>query len=347
MTSFTQIIKQAIKRILQILAANLGRHTRQPKQAELLVLMYHRILPAQDPRSLLEEPGMMVTPETFRLHMSVIKPLFDTIHLSQWLELKNSGKKLPERACAITFDDGWADNYEFAYPILKDLDIPATIFLVSNMIGKNNTFWPERLACIITAIAKQPEKWSHASLQWVKNLPTSYAFETTNTSPPTAEQLSEIIHSTKTFSDNDICQKLDLIESELQLCNTQQTNALLNWQQVEEMSQSGLIEMGSHTCNHIRLTANQETNLLAQEIINSKQTIKEKTKQDVKVFCYPNGDYSDTAQTLVSQNYTGAVTTDSGWNTAESDSCLLQRIGVHEDISNDKTNFLARISGWL
>ena len=339
--------KYLIKRGLQHLAANFGRHTRKPGQPELLLLMYHRILPADDPRALLEEPGMMVSPETFRLHMSLIKPLFETMHLSQWLELKNSGKELPKRACAVTFDDGWADNYEFAYPTLKELDVPATIFLVSDMIGKNSTFWPERLSSVVNEISKQPEKWSHESLSWIQQLPVSYTFDENSTKPPDREQLSEIIGAAKSLSDEEVNHRLDIIEGQLQLSSEQDNAALLNWQQIEEMCQSDIIEVGSHTCNHIRLTDDKQPALLAHEIVDSKQTIENRTGRTVKTFCYPNGDYSAAAKTQVEQHYIGAVTTQSGWNTAESNPYLLQRIGVHEDISIDKTSFLARISGWL
>lgn len=348
MTSFNQSFKRLIKRRLQIIAATFGRHTRKPAQPELLLLMYHRILPADDPRAMLEEPGMMVSPETFRLHMSLIKPLFETMHLSQWLELKNSGKDLPPRACAVTFDDGWADNYEFAYPILKELGIPATIFLVSDMIGKNATFWPERLSTLVTEIARQPENWSHDSLSWIKALPVSYSFDTeSNAALPTREQLSEIIAAAKSLSDEEINQRLDISENSLQLTNTQQNATLLNWSQIEEMCESDIIETGSHTCNHIRLTDDKQQTVLAHEVADSKQTIEDKTGRTVKTFCYPNGDHSSAARILVGQNYTGAVTTERGWNTAASDPYLLQRIGVHEDISYDETSFLARISGWL
>ncbi|MDT8281494.1 MAG: polysaccharide deacetylase family protein [Gammaproteobacteria bacterium] len=347
MATIITSVKHLVKRILQIFAARFGRHTRQPGQPELLLLMYHRILPADDPRALLEEPGMMVSPETFRLHMSLIKPLFKTMHLSHWLELKNSGKNLPERACAVTFDDGWVDNYEFAYPILKELGIPATIFLVSDMIGKTRTFWPERLSSLVNEISKQPEKWSHESLRWIRQLPVSYPFDENNTKRPDREQFSEIIGAAKSLSDEELNHRLDIIEDQLQLSCEQDNVALLNWQQVEEMCQSEIIEVGSHTCNHTRLTEEQQATTLAHEIADSKQVIEDRTGRAVKTFCYPNGDYSAAAKTLVEQHYIGAVTTKSGWNTATSNPYLLQRMGVHEDISSDKTSFLARISGWL
>ena len=347
MASIITPVKYSIKRGLQYLSASFGRHTRKPDQPELLLLMYHRILPADDPRALLEEPGMMVSPETFKLHMSLIKSLFETMHLSHWLELKDSGKQLPKRACAITFDDGWADNYEFAYPILKELEIPATIYLVADMIGKSATFWPERLSALITSISQHPDKWSHESLHWITQLQTSYLFNEKNTLPPTSEQLSEIIASAKSLKDSEVHRRLDVAETQLQISYGQQHAALLSWQQVNEMCQSGLIEAGSHTCNHIRLTKDIQQTVLSREITDSKQIIEQQTGRRVKTFCYPNGDYSSAAKTLVEQHYAGAVTTESGWNTAASNPYLLRRIGMHEDISHDRTSFLARISGWL
>ena len=336
--------KKIIKRGIQHLAARFGRHTRSHKEPQLVVLMYHRILPKQDPRTQQEEPGMMVTPETFKMHMSLVKQHFEILPLSQWIKRKQNRETLPERCCAITFDDGWEDNYEFAYPILQELQLPATIFLVSDMIGTDQLFWPERLAHLLTDIALTcPERWGHPDLAWLTNNKFSYTFTTT---PPDQEQLSEIINSAKALRDEEIHQRINKIEAELQLKNTSQPS-LLSWQQMSEMCASGLIEAGGHTCHHIRLNAGQSEATLEQEIVQCKSQIEAQLGQTVDTFCYPNGDYSPRAVELVKQHYQCAVTTNRDWNTASSDQYLLNRIGVHEDISYDKTAFLARLSGWL
>ena len=338
-------MKKILKRSLQHVAALFGRHTRNHDDPQLLVLMYHRILPLDDERTQTEEPGMTVTPETFRQHIHILKQYFDIVKLADWIQLKSEGKILPAKSCAITFDDGWVDNYEFAFPILKESNVPATIFVVSDMVGKNAIFWPERLTRLVNQVSKHyPQFWSHPELQWLQKDTKNYCF---SGKLPTREELSSLIASMKNYSDQEMNDRLAHTENTLQIEAGVDRPSLLNWDQVTELVNSGLVEIGSHTCHHVRLNAKTPSDLIRNEIINSKAVIGKNVGQTAKTFCFPNGDHCSLSLDLVKQNYRGAVTTQSGWNTADADVHQLRRIGIHQDIAYDKTAFLARISGWM
>lgn len=337
--------KRILKRSIQHTAARLGRHTRKSGKPELLILMYHRILPTDNPRAHLEEPGMLVTPASFGSHLEHLSNYFEFVLLSDWLDRRRQGQPLPSKACAITFDDGWADNFEYAFPILQNKQVPATIFLVAQMMGTDDIFWPEKLGQLTALIAQNtPEHWKDPVLNWLTQAPTDYVFDT---QPPTNEQISQMVAFAKQHSDDEINHYISQAALELGIQLPRNSAELLDWDQINEMGRSGLIEFGSHTCHHIRLNAGIAPPTLEHEIIVSKKLIQDRTGQPVSTFCFPNGDISDQALALVKQNYLGAVTTASGWNTLATDDYLLQRIGVHEDISADRTGFLARVSGWI
>ncbi len=99
--------------------------------AKVQILMYHA----------LDETGegtMSVTPETFRCHMEALKQAgYHTVSLQELCDYVNRGAALPEKPLVITFDDGYASNYELAYPILKELDMKATIFAIGVSMGKD------------------------------------------------------------------------------------------------------------------------------------------------------------------------------------------------------------------
>lgn len=343
--SIKTALKQTLKRSAQHVAARMGPHTRKSREPQLLVLMYHRILPADDKRARLEEPGMLVTPESFAAHLKILSSYFEFVNLADWLDRRANGLHLPARACAITFDDGWADNYDYAFPVLQSLQVPATIFVVAEMIGTDRLFWPEKLAWLVDTIARNfSEQWANPALEWITQLPADYVFGTT---PPTNEQITQFIAYAKLNSDDTNHRYIQESVKSLGLHFPSTRHELLDWQQVKDMLKSGLIDIGSHTCGHIRLQKGISNTVLRHEIVTSKNMIEKHTNQPVKTFCFPNGDYSQDALALVKEHYSGAVTTASGWNDINTDNYLLQRIGIHEDIAADRTSFLARVSGWI
>ena len=99
-----------------------------------LVLMYHRVLTERELTSDIE-PGMYVTRDAFERHLIYLAEHHEIIgldELHEWLHGRRQYARIP---CVITFDDGWGDNYANAFPLLKQYRLPATIFLITDLIG--------------------------------------------------------------------------------------------------------------------------------------------------------------------------------------------------------------------
>ena len=340
------MLKRALKRPVRAILARLGRQNRTPWRESLLILMYHRVLPPNHPELPIIQPGMVVYPETFRMHLRMLKQRFEVVHLGDWLARLAAGQPLPKKACAITFDDGWRDNHDHAYPVLQAAGLPATIFLVSDKVGTSSTFWPEYLARIIWngGLGRAPAVWNSPEFAWLQQLGVTYPL---GQRPATRSEIDAIIHQCKRFTDADLYQRLARMESRIADVPMAAMPDILDWDQVNDMARSGLVRFGSHTRNHVRLSSVVDAQVLLDEIQTSRRVIEAHTHQTADIFCYPNGDYTPQVQRLVQDHYQAACTTHRGWNNATSDRYQMKRIGLHQDVAFDETSFLARLSGWI
>jgi peptidoglycan/xylan/chitin deacetylase (PgdA/CDA1 family) len=102
------------------------------KQYVLPIAMYHSVQPVVP-----KDNRLIVSVKTFSRQMQFLKEKkYTVLSLEQAAALISQGKKLPARAIVLTFDDGYIDNYLYAFPILKKYGIPATVFLIAGDIGK-------------------------------------------------------------------------------------------------------------------------------------------------------------------------------------------------------------------
>jgi peptidoglycan/xylan/chitin deacetylase (PgdA/CDA1 family) len=165
--------------------------------------------------------------------------------------------------------------------------------------------------------------------------------------PPSRDEIDKIISRAKCSTDDVLARKLDLMELQLGVSYRAREPDLLDWHQVQKMKETGLIEFGSHSRHHVRLSGSVNEQTILDEVQGSKYIIEQKLGCTVKTFCYPNGDMTPAAVEAVRHNYIGACTTASGWNSRHSDPHILKRIGIHQDIASNERAFLARLSGWL
>ena len=340
-------MKRFAKSVLRTTAALAGPH-RWRRGPCLLVLTYHRVLPADHPDRASEQPGMLVTPELLAMHLEILQGHFTPVNLDDWLRAATAGEPPAGRSLAITFDDGWRDTYDHAVPVLRAAAMPATVFLVTDMVGSRYQFWPNRLA---RALRRWRPQYAHHVDEHTKRRMVALSFPLDLTgAEATPELIDAVIGRCKVADDASMHAMLDTIEAVLPEEPGEEQDGsgrdLMDWDEARAMVDSGLVRFGSHTRRHTRLREDLSPDQLADEIVGSRRVLEERLGREAPLFCYPNGDCCPQAYASVSGAYEGAVSTRRGWHAPGMDPYLVRRIGVHEDVSRTPTALRARITGW-
>ncbi len=294
--------------------------------------MYHRVInPEEIPYPI--QPGMFVRPETFRMHCDYLASHCNVVTLNELVSLIKSKAKIPPKTVAITFDDGWADNYQFALPILKDHKLPATVFLATGFIDTEKAFWTDELALRVTALKEySPERESISDfVKLILDLLHNNSIVTA------CDKSVELLKALPPKSRDSVLAELAALTD-----RTKPPRSFLSWKEVTEMAEND-ITFGSHTHNHQYLTelsVDEIKNELTQSLNALKSHLGEKSS---RVFCYPGGyNNSVTDRVLLELGIETALTVTGVVEVSES---LLKvgRQGVHQDIAKSISLFMLRV----
>ena len=114
-----------------------GRPTAIPAAVDVPILMYHRV---QDVRGTSRDPILLdlsVPPDLLRRHVAMLQELgAEGVTVADVVDYMYGRKVSPARAVALTFDDGYADTYTEAFPILRAAGWPATVFVVTDLVDQ-------------------------------------------------------------------------------------------------------------------------------------------------------------------------------------------------------------------
>lgn len=279
-------------------------------QQRLLVLGYHRVLDAPDPMY----PGD--PDETrFRAQMQVLARDFTVLPLIEALE-RLSSATLPPRAVSVTFDDGYADNYTRAWPVLRQLGLPATVFVASGFLDGGVMFND----CVLAACR-------HVSAgDWDTGIP-----ELGVVTVPQAEDRSAFAHGLiRRLKYLDHAKREQYALRLLDSAGVQRPRHLMmTREQVATLHAAGLT-IGAHTRNHpiLRLL---DADRVAQEITRGKTDIEAIIGAPVTLFAYPNGcpvrDYGAREVIILRQlGFRWAVTTANGYADRHHDRLQIPRV---------------------
>lgn len=235
---------------------------------------YHRIGHSEQTRF---NPNVFsCTKEMFDEHLQFYKLNFEVINIDQLIQLIDVGKPLKKHYALITFDDGYKDNYDDAFPVLKKHNLPAVFFVPTDYIESNKVPWWDEIAWMIKQCDLefiQLHNWENKVFIDKQNIEYT---------------LRKIISEIKKNREIPIENVLKEISEHVQLKYTESDNHLfMSWNMLKEMAVYGM-NIGSHGCSH-KILSSLLSAEQSEEIKTSKIFIESKIDVEVKAFAYPEG----------------------------------------------------------
>lgn len=294
-------------------AAVLGRGMLASLQpGRLLVLTYHRVCAELD-TLMPDEP----TRTAFDAEMRVLAQHFNVVPLAQVPEILASGAG-PSRAIAITFDDGYRNNFEVAMPILQKHGLPATFFVATGFL-KDGCMWNDRIIEGLRRSRVKQLDLEEADLGRVS----------LNGAESRRAIMDTLLGRLKRLPP---AERDDAVARIIKKCGVDYPRDLMMTpEQVARLHQNGF-SIGAHTVHHPILTRVSDAEA-EREIKEGKQMLEEIIDAEVDLFAYPNGRLGlDYAERHVAQvraaNFRLAVSTNYGPVQRSSSLFELPRVGV-------------------
>ncbi|MCG2577754.1 polysaccharide deacetylase family protein [Dechloromonas sp. XY25] len=265
--------------------------------SRLSILIFHRVLSQPDPLF----PGEF-DKARFDVLMSFVARTFNVITLGEAAK-RLSQNNLPPRTLVITFDDGYADNAEVAFPILNKYDIPATYFVSSGFLNGGRMWNDTVIECI-----------RHTEFDEIDLSKLGLGVCSLISTEARSKTISLILGKIKYHNLSEREDALGHLEY-LTGNNILPTNLMMSSDQVSKMHRNG-IEIGGHTTNHPILS---KLNLkdAENEIAGDRDRLEGIIGSSIRVFAYPNGkpnhDYTvEHARLIEKMGFQCAVTTAKG-----------------------------------
>ena len=229
---------------------------------------------------------------------------------------------------ALTFDDGFRNNYSVALPILRELGLSATVFLATDFIASDDTPWFCRVHDAVATTALRDFEWEGESYELV----SVRARGLVN---------ARLQARLKSYPHHELLLRMGQLLTALgahpaRAITPDSPYRMLNAHEIGEMAGSGLIEFGAHTCSHAILSGLSQAER-TREISASLSAVERLTGARCDLFAYPNGracDYGEAdLATLRARHVALAVTTVEGPNESPVSALELRRYGVGADMS--------------
>lgn len=272
-----------------------------------LILGYHRVVDDFAASARHTIPAMLVSTRTLERHIDWLARRYEFIALDDAAERFRSGPR-GRPAAVLTFDDGYRDVYENAFPLLQRKGIPAAVFVVTSVTGTGGLLLHDELFLLLQRCFRlwvAPADGLVAVLEQAGvDAGTRHAVAAEAGTPYAATRalLTGLSQPTLRALVARLSERARIPQQELDGL------ALMDWQMVSAMHRAGHA-VGSHTRTHAYLT-NEDPDAVAAELRGSRAELDRCAGIDTVHFAYPNGDFNaQVAAAAATAGYRYAYTT--------------------------------------
>jgi peptidoglycan/xylan/chitin deacetylase (PgdA/CDA1 family) len=228
----------------------------------------------------------------------------NVVDLRQALNGLATGRPLPTRAVAITFDDGYRDQLELAVPMLERLGLPATFFLIPGVLSRTVRPWWELVAWAFMRASRDAIAWEGTTMAL-------------RTPAERRAALLAVIEQLKRHAGAERETALEELTDALAPAGDPSDDQMfLDWDGARRLAR-GRLTVASHTFHH-GILSQEDERTQRDDLLMSRQQLERELGVPVDLLAYPNGrlgDYDQTTMAAARQaGYTHAVTTMPGWN---------------------------------
>ncbi len=242
----------------------------------LVVLNYHRI--GTTVGNPVDDATFSTTPEGFREQVVYLQQRYALPPVSDVVDGIVRGR-FDQPTALITFDDGYQDNYEFAFPVLRSLNVPACFFVMSGYLDQPSLPWWDRVAYSVKWTSQTVLQLEYPERLRIDLASTSRARATYNILR--AYKRTRALDRERFFHDLETATGVTVDESSLA------RGLFMSWDQARKMHDGGMT-IGSHTATHPVLSSvDEETQ--RRELVNSRQRIADMIGHAPDLLAYPVG----------------------------------------------------------
>jgi peptidoglycan/xylan/chitin deacetylase (PgdA/CDA1 family) len=304
--------------------------TRRPS---LAVLVYHRILNPADSRY---DPAVIeATPDQFDDQMATLRRRHAAVDPEELCDLIENPSKVKHFRIAITFDDGYRDNFTNAFPILRSHGLSAMFFVPTHFIGTKRIPWWDQIAWVVRNTKKTEVTFE---------FPQKKTFTIDQANP--ASSIQQIIRLFSKAGNVDQDKFLAEVERAcaLEIPKEADEAQFFSWEEADEMQKGGMA-IGSHTHSH-RILNSLSADEQKKECTDSGKQLKERGFARSDCLAYPVGNltsFSDeTIRYAKEAGYRFAFSNFGGLNApGKIEPMNVRRMGM--DIAENATQFRFRL----